>query len=256
MRLRVSWTADGAIVLPWNYLHLLHGFLYAAIRKASPKLGEFLHEQGFVVGSHRYKLVTFSLLFPKRSKAHKDGLEMTPPILWWVSSPLPAPIEALAMTLATETQFRIGKVYLMVERIEVEELPNFTGRCLFQTLSPIVASTGVRKGEKLEHKFLSPNEPEFWRVVEMNLRRKAQALDLEFADEPLKFEPVGEWKSRLYEVQGTKVRGFEGQFWAEGNSELLKIGYDAGFGERNAQGFGMVKLVRCQEVTKGNKSEG
>ncbi|MCS7188082.1 MAG: CRISPR-associated endoribonuclease Cas6, partial [Armatimonadota bacterium] len=60
--------------------------------------------------------------------------------------------------------------------------------------------------------------------------------------------PVGEWKSRLYEVQGTKVRGFEGRFWAEGNPELLKIGYDAGFGERNAQGFGMVKLVRRQEA--------
>jgi CRISPR-associated endoribonuclease Cas6 len=45
-------------------------------------------------------------------------------------------------------------------------------------------------------------------------------------------------------VQGTKVKGFELQFWAEGNPELLKIGYEAGFGERNAQGFGMVKVLR------------
>lgn len=242
MRLRITWTSDRNVVMPWNYLHLLHGFLYASIRKASPKLGEFLHEQGFVVGSHRYKLITFSLLFPRRSKAHKDGLEMTPPILWWVSSPLPAPIEALAMTLTTETYFRIGKVQLAVERVEVEEAPNFEGRCLFQTLSPIVASTGVRKGEKLEHKFLSPDEPEFWRVVETNLRRKAQALNLTVSDEPLMFEPYGRWRSRLYEIKGVKVRGFEGKFYAGGDAALLRVGYEAGFGERNAQGFGMVGI--------------
>lgn len=243
MRLRITWTADRNVVMPWNYLHLLHGFLYDAIRKSSPKLAEFLHEQGFIVGSHRYKLITFSLLFPKQAKASEDGLQMKPPILWWVSSPSPAPIEALAMTLTTEIQFRIGKVQLVVERTEVEELPNFEGRCLFLTLSPIVASTGVRKGEKLEHKFLSPDNPEFWRVVEENLRRKAKALDLSVSDEPLKFEPV-EQRSRLYEVQRTKVKGFEVQFWAEGNPELLKVGYEAGFGERNAQGFGMVRVLR------------
>ncbi len=244
MRLRITWTADGVVILPWNYLHLLHGLLYAAIRKASPKLGEFLHEQGFVAGSHRYKLVTFSLLFPKHSKACKDGLEMTPPILWWISSPLLAPIEALAITLTTETHFCIGKVQLAVKRVEVEESPNFEGRCLFQTISPIVASTGIRKGNKLEHKFLPPDNPDFWRIVELNLRRKAQALGLTVSDKPLKFETIGKWHSRLYEVQGTKVRGFEVMFWAEGDTKLLKVGYEAGFGERNTQGFGMVKLVQ------------
>jgi CRISPR-associated endoribonuclease Cas6 len=67
------------------------------------------------------------------------------PIHWWVSSPLLAPIEALAFTLLTEGETRLGKVKLTVERAEVEESPKIEGRCLFQTLSPIVASTGVRK---------------------------------------------------------------------------------------------------------------
>ncbi len=243
MRLKITFVpADEVVVVPWNYLHLLHGFIYKAIRRASPKLGEFLHEQGFVVGSHRYKLLTFSLLYPKKAQPCDEGLKMTPPISWWVSSPLPAPMEALAMTLLTDNQISIGKVRLTVEHIEVEETPKFERRCLFQTLSPIVASTGIRRGEKLEHKFLSPDEPDFWRVIETNLRRKAQALDLTVSSEPLKFQLAGEPRSRLYEVQGTKVRGFEFKFWAEGDPKLLKVGYEAGFGERNAQGFGMVKV--------------
>lgn len=242
MRLKVTMVSDKKVVVPWNYLHLLHGFVYKAIHRASPKLGEFLHEQGFVVGSHRYKLLTFSLLYPKKAQARREGLEMVSPISWWVSSPLPAPMEALAMTLLTENQIHIGKVNLTVEHVEVEEMPKFEGKCLFKTLSPIVASTGVRKGDKLEHKFLSPEEPDFWRVIELNLRRKAQVLGLTVSDEPLKFEVVGKCRSRLYEVQGTKVRGFEFRFWAEGDPVLLKVGYEAGFGERNAQGFGMVRV--------------
>lgn len=244
MRLQVVWTAATPVVLPWNYLHLLHGFLYSAIAKASPKLGEFLHEQGFVVGSHRYKLLVFSLLFPKSARRHEEGLEMMPPIRWWVSSPLTAPMEALALTLLTEGNARIGKVTLTVERVEVEEPPVLTGRCLFQTISPIIASTGVRKGERMEHRFLSPDEPDFWRVIELNLRRKATVLGVNITSGELKFTSVGKWRSKLFEVQGTKVRGWEGKFWAEGDSELLKCGYEAGFGERNAQGFGMVKLIR------------
>mgnify|MGYP001773100114 CR=1 FL=1 len=74
------------------------------------------------------------------------------------------------------------------------------------------------------------------------MRRKAQVLGLTVSDEPLRFELAGKFRSRLYEVQRTKVRGFEFMFWAEGDPELLKVGYEAGFGERNAQGFGMVKV--------------
>lgn len=243
MRLHIVWTAERPVLLPWNYLHLLHGFLYAAIKKASPKLGEFLHEQGFVVGGHRYKLVTFSLLFPKAAEPTNDGLEMLPPIHWWVSSPLLAPMEALAFTLLTEGEARLGKVNLTVERVEVEEPPKFEERCLFQSLSPIVASTGVRKRGKIEHRFLSPEEQDFWRVLETNLRRKATVLGIEASPNALQFAREGEWRSKLFEVQGTKVRGWEGKFWVEGDPELIRIGYEAGFGERNAQGFGMVKLV-------------
>ncbi len=32
-------------------------------------------------------------------------------------------------------------------------------------------------------------------------------------------------------------------FEARGSVDLLKIGYEAGFGERNSMGFGMVKVA-------------
>ncbi len=248
MRLHIVWTSPTPVKLPWNYPHLLHGFLYNAISKASPKLGRFLHEQGFVVGTRRYKLLTFSLLFPESVQPADNGLVMNPPIHWWVSSPLLAPMEALALTLLSEGKAEIGKVLLQVERVETEEEPKLSRRCLFRTMSPIVVSTGVRRGEKLEHKFLSPEDPRFWRILEENLRRKAEVLGLRVSEEPLQFKLEGEERSRLFVVQGTKVRGFEMWFWAEGDETLIRVGYEAGFGERNAQGFGMVRLVRAVNI--------
>ncbi|MBT9252208.1 MAG: CRISPR-associated endoribonuclease Cas6 [Brockia lithotrophica] len=243
MRLRVDWTGDPPIVLPWNYLHLLNGFVYAAIYKANPLLGEQLHERGFAVEGHRYKMFTFSLLFPQRALRREEGLEMVPPIRWWVSSPLIGLLEGVALTLLMEGAAILDKTRLVVEKVVVEKTPELSGRRTFKTMSPIVVSTGIRRGEKLVHRFLSPDDPDFWRILEANLRRKAQALGREIPPDPLTFKPMGEWRSRLYEVQGTKVRGFEGKFWAEGNKELLCIGYEAGFGERNAQGFGMVRVL-------------
>lgn len=226
-------------------MHLLHGFLYAALRKGNPKLGNFLHEEGFCVQGHRYKLMTFSFLFPQKARALGKCLEMSPPISWWVSSPLVAPIETLAMVLLTQEVVRIGKVTLLVDQLEVEEAPEIIEPCIFQTISPIVASTGIRKAEKLEHKYLSPEDHYFWKVIKGNLQRKAQALGISYSCHPLSFTPLGKWQSKLFTVQGTKVKGFMGRFLAEGPSELLRLGYEAGFGERNAQGFGMVKLVKA-----------
>lgn len=245
MRLRVVFYAKYPVFLPWHYPHLLHGFLYGAIARSSPALGSFLHEQGFVAGSHRYKMLVFSKLYPLRAQKQSGGLVFTPPIQWWASSPLPAAMEALAKTLLAEREISLGAARLEVERVEVEPPPVLTGRVLGRTISPVVASTGERRGEKLYKRFLSPEEPDFWRIIESNLRRKAEVLGLSPGlEKEVRFEKRGEWQSRLTWVQGAQVRGYEGEFAMEGEKELLFLAYEAGLGERNSQGFGMFRVLR------------
>ena len=55
----------------------------------------------------------------------------------------------------------------------------------------------------------------------------------------------GRPQSRLLLVSGMQVRCWQGTFVAEGPVELLQIGYSAGFGERTAQGFGMVAAAEA-----------
>jgi CRISPR-associated endoribonuclease Cas6 len=247
MRLHVVFTAPAAVFLPWHYLHLLHGFLYAAIARASPEVGGYLHNHGYASGAHRYKMLVFSRLYPRRAVRRPEGLELEPPIHWWVSSPLASPMEALATSLLTEGRVVLGEASLEVEKLEVEPLPEFSGRVRCETLSPLVASTGVQRGEKLHKKFLSPGEPIFWQVLEANLRRKAEALGMPMpAEVGIRFTPLGEWRSRLLYSQGTQVRGYEGRFIMEGHEPLLRLAYEAGLGERNTQGFGMFRVIRSE----------
>ncbi|MEJ5299419.1 MAG: CRISPR-associated endoribonuclease Cas6 [Thermodesulforhabdaceae bacterium] len=243
MRLHIVFNTEQPIKLPWNYQHLLHGFLYGAIARSRPQLGSFLHEQGFVAENHRYKMVVFSKFYPRRASTCETGLILEPPIHWWVSSPLTAPVEALATTLLTEGEVFLQDSRLMVKRIEVEPVPELNGHVLCETISPVVVSTGVLSGEKLKKQFLSPDEKRFWEIVEANLRRKARALGLQVEEkEAVCFKKVGRWRSRLVIVQGTKVKCYEGQFTMEGEKSLLLLAYEAGLGERNMQGFGMFRI--------------
>lgn len=244
MRLRATLEAEGELLLPWNYQHYLHGFLYGAVTEENPAMGVFLHEQGFEKDRHRYKLFVFSKLFPRRAQGTHQGLLVSPPILWWVSSPLPSFVEALALALLKSGKITLRDLSLRVGKVEVEAPPVFTGRILCETISPLVVSTGVKRGEKLHKVFLSPDDPRFFVLVKANLLRKAQAFGiLNISENEISFEPTGTWRSRLITVQGTNVRGYEGRFFAEGNEQLLAFAYDAGLGERNSQGFGMFRVI-------------
>ncbi|RLF61115.1 MAG: CRISPR-associated endoribonuclease Cas6, partial [Thermoplasmata archaeon] len=50
-------------------------------------------------------------------------------------------------------------------------------------------------------------------------------------------------KAKRIKIKDTFHRCVEMVFEASGSKELLTIGYQAGFGERNSMGFGMVKVV-------------
>lgn len=257
MRLHVVFTSEYPICLPWHYSQLLHGYLYTAIAKSDPKLGEFLHDRGFWVEAHRYKMLVFSRLFPRRARASKEGLTLFPPVHWWVGSPLAGPMEALAITLLSEGVAIIGDQLLPVERVEVEPQPDLSEEVLCEMISPLVASTGVLNGERLQKRFLSPDEPGFWQVLTQNLMRKASVLGLNVhSDAVVRFVRVGEWRSRLLLAQGTQVRGWEGRLLVQGDRQLLLVAYEAGLGERNAQGFGMFRIMTCDKASKWRESLG
>lgn len=50
--------------------------------------------------------------------------------------------------------------------------------------------------------------------------------------------------TRLVDFKGTKIRGVFAPFHVIGAPELIRIGYECGFGDKNSMGFGMVEILR------------
>lgn len=244
MRIRVDLLIEPALVLPWHYLDWLRGVVYQALWRGAPRVATRLHDEGWVLGSRQYKPLTYSLLQAARARATPGGLLVEGRTGWWISSPLVGVMEAVVTGLVSEGQVRLGQRLVPVMGVEVVPPPAWAERMVFTTLSPLCVSTAESDGQGgLRKRFLQPGEADFDRVVSENLRRKAEA----FLGRSVEGEVVVRWQgrpqSRLFLVSGMQVRGWQGTFVAEGPVELLQMGYNAGFGERTAQGFGMVAAV-------------
>ncbi len=251
MRLKVSFCFEGEALLNWNYLDHLRGVLYSAMACAAPRLARHIHERGFEACKKTYKLLTFSLLFPRQKEACEEGLLVRGGADWFISSPLPLLMEVVAEGLLSMGEVRIGKLVWGVERLEILRPPKIPQGATFKTLSPLVASTGKREGGRFLKVFLSPGEEDFGRVLKQNLERKFWAL---YGEEPrggVDFEFHPPFRSKLFRVSGTDVKGWELTFSMRGDPALMRLAYDAGLGERNTQGFGMIELS-----SKGSGGDG
>lgn len=251
MRIGVTFFSEKPIVLPWNYLDWLQGIFYRTMERGMPQLAHRVHDEGFVGSGKRYKLVTFSLLYPERYRVVSGGLRVEGGLHWWVSSPLGSVIEAVALGLLGEPEVWLGQHRVQVGEVRVMPIPQFTGPVTLVTLSPIFVTTGERtRAGRFQKRFLSPGEPDFVRVLNENARRKAEAVWGRVPEGELRFEWLSRPESKLITVNRFRVRGWMMRFRVSGPEELIKIGYEAGFGERNAQGFGM---VRVESTGKTNK---
>ncbi|MCY0885603.1 MAG: CRISPR-associated endoribonuclease Cas6, partial [Firmicutes bacterium] len=78
-----------------------------------------------------------------------------------------------------------------------------------------------------------------------NLTRKHMALFGCEGPSPAGFlwRPRGRVQLHVVRYQDIVVKGYSGVFEVQGPPELLQIGLDAGWGAKNAQGFGLTELL-------------
>jgi len=96
-----------------------------------------------------------------------------------------------------------------------------------------------------------PDEPEFSELVRQNLIRKYEAIHarkpqddsftMEFDAEYIRKR--GGRITRLIRYKEIDIRGILCPFHASGNPELMFVGYECGFGDKNSAGFGMVEVA-------------
>lgn len=222
LKLRVT---SGTVPVHYNYL--VQSFLY---RRFPPKSGRLIHDRGVEEGPRRFKLFTFSRLYGDFARVG-DQLKFKDFAYLCVSSIFRVEMKYLARSLLQDSEVRIGRATFAVDSLKVVEFPEESRE--FYTLSPIVVTKRTDRT-----KYLMPHHEEFGMLLELNLKRKVRAVKGRQLRSPILVRFV-KWRRVLTVYKGNPVVGVMGKFSVDGPKTALEVGYYAGLGVKNSQGFGM-----------------
>jgi len=252
MRIRVQLRAQQLpLKLPLNYNYHLTSLIYRLLDSSSRDYSAFLHDEGYQTAGKHFKLFTFSQLrFHSFKIAPPQITSSDPQVSWQIASPIEEFAEHLAQGLLTQEKLQIGGASLQVERVEALAPPRFTPQMKLTCLSPLVASAGIMRSGKLIAHYYRYDEPGLSEALRANLLKKYALLHGTVptcSDLALRFDEayIARRRGKIYKLidfKGTKIKGILAPFTIEGNPELIALGYEAGLGEKNSMGFGMVQV--------------
>ena len=259
MRIRLTFRAlREKSAIPLNYNHAVSALIYKTVAESSPVFAEELHERGFTAENRQFKLFTFSRIETKDAFIDRRASRIVlnnPYIKLQVSSPVDEFLNNFVRGLFAKASFRIDKSEFVLADSETLDAPRFSEEMSFRALSPITEAVRNETGEVV---FLLP-EHDWSAIITRNLQRKHEAFygatlsnaEVEWIWDKNYFSDERNHKkaSRLIWFpdknnprKPIKVRGWLAPFRIKGNAELINLGYETGFGNRNSMGFGMAEV--------------
>ena len=247
-------------ILPINYQYELSAWIYHTIPYANPEFSEWLHDKGYSTGTQRFKFFTFSNLdIPHGGyRVNGDRLKL---LSETCSLQISFLIEDAAMPFITgifqNQDFILGdnlsRVPFKVQMVERLPDPVFTNEMTFTALSPVVVGRSRLPEGGKGTAYLSPVDTEYERLFFQNLSRKVEVNKpgLEITPDQIAechFQLIGKPKSKMISIknnkqEATKIKGYLFQFRIIAPAEWIRVGYFAGFGEKNGLGMGCVMKI-------------
>jgi len=229
---------ENAFKVPYNHQYSLQGLIYSRMKLGNPGTAHLLAEKRLP------HLFTYSLFLTKerqtlRGRDYFIGRESAEVIF---STPILEIGEALLNGLEKFPKVRLWGEKFMTEVKELKEPASFDGK-KFSTLSPIAITVKKTINGRERTVDLGPDDGEFFEKLNQNLLWKASLLGRS-ARGTIELEILRK-RSKRFEVKpGIFQVAWHLVFRAHGDEELLRIGYQAGFGEKNTIGFGAVKIIK------------
>lgn len=242
MQIKISFISGNDIILPIHYNNIVQAFIYNNIDE---KLAEILHNSGYMSNGRSFKLFTFSRIL-NRGKKENDKFNFGKKISFIVSSPLDNFCKSIANFMLQRNDLYLGKNNLRTDQIQIFNHVIDKDEIEVETVSPIVAySTLLRPDGSKYTCYFMPREADFNRIVTENLVKKYNALNNtnQFFDRGVEIVSIGEARQNFIYYKNIIIKGAGGKFKIKGDRRLLQIGLDAGFGSKNSQGFGCVKIL-------------
>ncbi|MCF7911366.1 MAG: CRISPR-associated endoribonuclease Cas6 [Candidatus Cloacimonetes bacterium] len=256
MRLKLYLESETGIFIPYNYQYQLQSAIYAIISKSSLEYSSILHDKGFDNTGKQLKLFTFSRLLMNNCKKTRSGFMDVKEMELYFSTEVEESFKHVVLGIFSDQVLELNfrqRNRINIVHVETAKEPDFSKEMKFSCLSPITVS---KTGESGKHYFdyMIPEErEEFVEAIRNNLQRKYQQIHGEEFSGDTVFEfsfdagyivrKQGRISKLIIFKDGLKIKAMESPFEIKADKELIKIGYNCGFGELNSAGFGMVKEV-------------
>nr|WP_242452799.1 CRISPR-associated endoribonuclease Cas6 [Prosthecochloris ethylica] len=223
-----------------------------------------MHDKGYAPEGSRqkFKYFTFSnLQIPNRTIEKGEIVSRSRQVSFYLSSPKEEFLQHLILGLFAEGPLRIHHAVYGKECIEKLPEPEWSENMTFSMLSPLAVSvyrdpsTGMNTKEYLRY-----DDSRLSDMLLHNLQAKYRGLfdceppengipfSMRFEEEYLnRLRKKGRSVEKLITIKDssgkeTRVKAIQCPFSVTGDPELIKVGYECGFGENNPMGFGMVKV--------------
>lgn len=245
-------------LIPFNYQYYISCFIYKTLQRANSDFANWLHNEAYSSGYKKFKLFTFSRLNIPEFESEGNYLKIVSPYVYLIITMLTDEIaENIVLGLFQNQQMSIynGDELAIFKIKFIERLPDpqFTETMHFKTLSPVL----IKKKEKIngEEKivFLKPDDEDYFQYLKTNLEEKyityAQKKDTKITEKSLdSFKLLNHYKPSLITIKEgnekeIKLKAYNMTFELTGSPELMRIGYEAGFGVNNSLGLGCVKVL-------------
>lgn len=247
MRIKVTLNTPIETSIDMNYNYYVSSMIYELLRKSNTQYSSKLHETGYMLGNKKFKLFTFSNLFPEKYKIDKNYLNVQGKLYFYITSPLSEFVLHLAEGLLSTYKVNIGRSEFFVETVEILPEPEFRREMRFTCLSPLTTTTVEEIDGQKRAIPCTPGSSKFAENIKNNLIRKYYliygklpddlSLDIEFDERDL--EKYG--RGKLIRFKEIFIKAYSIPFTLRGSMELMKVGYECGFGEKNSAGCGMVE---------------
>lgn len=249
MRLLITFDHAPNTAVPINYGYLVSSWLYHILGKGNREFATWLHERGYDSQGKQFKLFTFGPLQPRQYRVEGNFFHLVEgPTRLVVSFMANEMAPNLIMGLFQESTLLLGQAVLSMREARLLPAPALTDEAVFELKTPLCLSKN--EIDKTYAHYMHPNEPDYAERLMRNLILKQRAWEGQRQPEPVEvdfpyqFELLSEPRSRLQRVRQVQVRGYTFRFKLQAPTHLLRMGYFAGFGEKNAaMGFGFTDLV-------------
>lgn len=252
MRFKLILAIEGGYrKLPINYQYELSAFVYQTLQKGDNELASWLHENGFILDGKQFKLFTFSNFVIPQYEISGDRITVKSDTISWYISFLPeVSTEVFIKGLFSGLNFKIGdnksSVQFSVKNIELLPPPVFLQNMIFKTYSPICIS---RKNENNKIDYINPSDSYAKGAILKNILNKYRAFYGKEYENGFDFDFIlhSEPKAKLILIKAgkpeqTKIKGYKCIFEIKAPTDLIKIMYDSGIGEKGSLGFGFLEV--------------